>query len=245
LICWGSGTVFLFTLAATKLAWYIAPAYPAFALLVALLVTAAARSWPRWMWMLSALFAIAYLYRAFQLYNTGFSRLLALALPPPMAVAVAVSVAGAALGWAFRRSGLHGRRMLVVLSGMVIVHMLLVSAVIYSRNVRRPYESPFRVFRNEIEVRSPLAPVYIYHIGYYTSPLAHYYLVGPQHRRTLTPLREKPAALQQVLDTQAGAFVIFEGTELPSEVSSEKLQRLKVFQGDDGALSLYQVRSGD
>lgn len=239
LVSWGVGTVVLFSLAATKLAWYIAPAYPALALLIARFITEPFSNQPRWLRWLAAVAVVGYLWRVFQLYRVGVSGALALNfLDARLAVALVVIVAVFVLWLAYRRSPQTGRRWLWIMVMLMLTHMALVSLVIFSRNIRRTYESSFRVFRNAIEAQDPRAAVYFYDIGYYTSPLAYLYLVGPRQQRAVTPLREQPDKLQEVLVNRAGAFVIFEKTR---ELKPETLVRLSKVT-EFGSLALYQVQ---
>jgi hypothetical protein len=232
------GTVVLFSLAATKLAWYIAPAYPALVLLVARFVTEPFANHPRWLRWLTAVAAVGYLWRVFQLYRSGVSGALALNfLDPRLAVALVVSTVAVVLWLANRRSPQTGRRWLWIVVVLTLTHMALVSLVIFSRNIRRTYESSFRVFRHAIEVRDPRATVYFYDIGYYTSPLAYLYLVGPRQQRVVTPLREQPDKLQEVLANSPGTFVIFEKTRTLQPDVLVRLEKVSEF----GSLVLYQV----
>ncbi len=239
LLAWGVGTVVLFTLAATKLAWYIAPAYPAFTLLIARFLAEPFGEQPRWLRVLAGAAVTAYLYRTFVLYRTGFGGTLALRFfSPPVALAIVVLVAITFLVLAYRRSAMAGRRALSVLALGTILHLSLVSAVIYSRNVRRTYESPFRVFRNDVVARDPSAAVYFYDIGYITSPLAWIYLGGQQaDRRRLTALLEKPERLEQAIQDDPGAFVVFERARTIDSAVQERLQFVDAFD----ALVLYRI----
>lgn len=239
LVCWGVGTVALFSLAATKLAWYIAPAYPALTMLVARLVTSRVGSLPKWLWWLLAAAGAGYLFRVFSLYRTGLSQVLTLPfLDPRLATLVVVTAATVVLAalarW--RRQSLP-RAMAVAAAGLV-VHMALVSLVVYSRNVRRSYENHFRLFRNVIEARNPTAPVAIYDIGYVTSPLSNYYLAGPGMKRLVTPLREQPDRLAEVLDQQPGSFLVYETARTLDPETADRLEIMAQY----GSLTLAQVR---
>ncbi len=239
LLAWGVGTVVLFSLAATKLAWYIAPAYPALTLLLARFLTQPFWSLPRWLLVLSVAAAVGYLMRVTQQFQTGASKYLSFDfLPAWVSVSAMVVVAAGVLTMAYRKSTAAGQRTLKVMALLLVLHMALVSAALFSRNVRRIYDSPFRVFRNEAVARDPKANVYIYDIGYYTSPLAHLYLVGPRQQRILTPLREQPDKLQEILASRAGAFVIFEKTREHELEGLADLEKISEF----GSLALYRVR---
>jgi 4-amino-4-deoxy-L-arabinose transferase-like glycosyltransferase len=158
LVSWGVGTVVLFSLAATKLAWYIAPAYPALTMLVARFITEPFVSQPRWLRWLTAAAVVGYLWRFFQLYRSGVSGLLSLNfLDPRLAVMLVVIAVVVLLGWAYRRSLKTGRLTLRVIVALLLLHMALASLVLFSRNVRRTYESSFRVFRNAIEAVAVVA----------------------------------------------------------------------------------------
>lgn len=238
LLSWGVATIALFSLAATKLAWYIAPAYPAFALLAAWFIVSVFWKSPPWLKVFTGICASAYLFRSFELYRTGIIRSLSLAfVNPRIAIGLVLLVGLALLGIAYRRSPALGARVLKVFSVLVFLHMLLVSLVIFSRNARKTYESPFRLFRNAIEARSARADVSIFDIGYYTSPLASIYLVGEHGKRNLVPLKEQRNKLNEVLEGSPGSFVIFERSRT---LDAETQQRVS-FVGAYGALALYQV----
>ncbi|MBI4414652.1 MAG: glycosyltransferase family 39 protein, partial [Candidatus Kerfeldbacteria bacterium] len=72
LLVWSFGTVLLYSLAVTKLDWYIAAAYPAFALLIAQYVAALLSSTqPPWLHWLSLLTLAGLFLRALQLFHGG------------------------------------------------------------------------------------------------------------------------------------------------------------------------------
>lgn len=238
LLMWGIGTVVLFSLAATKLSWYVAPAFPAFALLVGRLVATSITSMPRWLRWLIGLSVIGYLVNSFMQYRTGLSKILSLAVVSPFVAASAVVfVVAVVLVFAYRRSPTFGRKALTVVAVVLLVHMTLMSIVVFSRYLRMDDENPFRVFRNEIVARDPHAAVYIFDIGYITSPLSAIYWEGPDHARQVIALREDPAALQAVVTEKPGVFVITERTrQLPDDIVG-KVSHISDF----GLLSLYQV----
>ena len=238
LLMWGIGTVVLFSLAATKLSWYVAPAFPAFALLVGRLVATPITSMPRWLRWLIGLSVIGYLVNSFMQYRTGLSKIVSLAVVSPyVAVTVVVAVIAALVTFAYRRSTERGRKTLAAVSVVLLVHMTLMSIVVFSRYLRMEDENPFRVFRNEMATRDPHAAVYIFDIGYITSPLSAIYWEGPDHARQVIALREDPAALQAVVTEKPGVFVITERTrQLPDDING-KVSHISDF----GLLSLYQV----
>ncbi len=239
LLTWGIGTVVLFSLAATKLAWYVAPAFPAFALLVGRFVATPfgkCTSWLRW---LTGLAIIGYLVDAFVQYRTGLSKVLSLAVVSPyVAVAGVIAVIAVVLVIAFRRSPEMGRKAMSVISAVLLVHMTLMSLVVFSRYLRAEDENRFRVFRNEIVARDPHATVYILDIGYITSPLSAIYWEGPDHARQVIALKEDQAAFQAVLDGKPGAFVIVEQSRALQVDQLKKLSHVKDF----GQLSLFRVQ---
>ncbi len=238
LLAWGFGTVVLFSLAATKLAWYVAPAYPALTLLVAWFLVEGIRGSPRWLKVLTAASAAAYVYRAFEFYRTGASKFLSFAwLDARTATALVAAVVALILFTAYRRSPEFGRKALAVVVMLTLTHMVLVNLVIVSRNLKRVYESPYRVFRNAMVARDPKAAVFIYDIGYYTSPLSYIYIVGQEQQRVFTPLKEKRDKLETILKEQSGAFVIFERSRILDRDVQERLDFVSAY----GALSLYQV----
>lgn len=239
LLTWGIGTVVLFSLAATKLPWYVAPAFPAFALLVGRLVATPVSSIPRWLRWLVGVSVIGYLVNSFLQYRTGLSKVLSLAVVSPyVATGAVVVVVAFIMVFAYRQSPEFGRKTLAVVAAVLLVHMTLMSLVVFSRYLRMDDENPFRMFRNEIVARDPHAAVYIFDIGYITSPLSAIYWEGPDHARQVIALREDPAALQTVVVEKPGVFVIAERTrQLPDEIM-KKLSHIS----DIGQLSLYRVQ---
>ncbi len=238
LLTWGVGTVVLFSLAATKLPWYVAPAFPAFALLVGRFVTTPFTSFPRLLRWLIGLSVIGYLVDSFMQYRTGLSKILSLAVVSPyIAVAAVIVVVAVALALAYRRSPDLGRKALTAVAAALLLHMALMSLVVFSRNLRMTDENPFRVFRNEIAARDAHAAVYIFDIGYITSPLSAIYWEGPDHARQVTALRENQAALYAVVAEKTGAFIIAETQRQFSSEISTKLSRISNY----GKLSLYRV----
>ncbi|MFH0829318.1 MAG: glycosyltransferase family 39 protein [Candidatus Kerfeldbacteria bacterium] len=239
LLLWGFGTVVLFSLAATKLAWYVAPAFPAFVLLVARFIVDPLSRLPRWLQGLTAISAIGYFYDSFHQYRTGISRIMTLAfLNPNVALALVVAVALAILFFAYRRSRSIGDRTLNLMTTTLFVLIALMSVVVYSRYIRKDAESPLRVFRNEIVTRDSKADVYIFDNGIYPSPLTSIYLVGQHRERAVVALKENEASLQEIISVKTGAFVVFERQRGFAGDTADRLEHIK----DSASLSLYRIR---
>lgn len=239
LLAWGLGTVALFSLAATKLAWYVAPAFPAFALLIGRFVAAPFIRMPRWLQILTAIFIAAGEYEMFRLYRTGVSRFFTLSfLKPVVAMSVIALVAAILLFLAYRRSRTTGDRTLGALMKLTVAFFFLISIVVFSRYLRLNGDSPFRVFRNEIVARNPAADVYIFDNGIFPSPLTSIYLAGEHQQRSVTALLKKTPTLEAVLATKHGAFVVFERQS--TVPASYPTQLVTVRDYADKAL--YQVR---
>lgn len=230
LIMWGFGTIVLFSLAATKLAWYVAPAFPALALLVAGFIS---RPWRRMRTAIMIATAVAvggYAYITQNDFQAGWSGWLSLSFVPALIVPGGVAIAVlAALAL--------DRRWSKMVTALVLLHMLVFSVVVFSRNMRNRYESPFRVMRNEIVSRDPAAPVYVYPIGYVTSPLSAVYLAGPNHARKVTPLRENQEQLRQIVASEAGVFVIVDHEHPMPEDLKAQVELIRV----EGDLELFTV----
>lgn len=240
LTTWGLGTVLLFSLAATKLAWYVAPAYPAFTLLIARFITELPRGIPRWLWIVTEISLAGYFLRAFQLFRTGVSRFLSLdPLDPVKGIVLIVLVVVVVLFFAYQRSRRLGAQTVRILVLLVFLHLSLASSVVFTRNMRKTYESPFRVFRNAIVALDPRAEIYVYHLGYITSPLTQIYLVGERWQRTVTALRENNEKFQDILRTKPGAFIIFDRKKPPDPTSFGELKVITTYD----RLSLYRVRA--
>lgn len=239
LATWGLGTVILFSLAATKLPWYVAPSFPAFALLIGMFVSVPFIAHPRWLRWLTALFVIGYLVDACMEYRTGLSRFLTLAPLSPYIVATGAIVALVViLLIAYRRSADVGRKTLSIIAGIAVIHITLTSLVVFSRNLRMKDENPFRVFRNAIEARDPHATVYVFNIGYVTSPLSAVYWEGPNHERQVIPLRENMAELDRVATEQHGSFVVLEDSQAVTADVASHLNGIEQY----GSLMLFQVQ---
>ncbi|MBI4092485.1 MAG: glycosyltransferase family 39 protein [Candidatus Kerfeldbacteria bacterium] len=237
LMAWALGTVALYTLAATKLAWYIAPAFPAMALLIGRLLVESARQWPRWFIVLTAIFGLSYVYDVARRLRLGLSGKLSLGFFDPwMAAAVVVIVLIAIFIIAGRRPGgfTSAVRWLWL---ALIAHMSLVSIVITKQSLSKVAESPHRVFRNSIEAQNPHANVYIFSKGIYPQTGTQLYLVGPNSQRTVKYLKQDPTALQKVVDQDRGAFVIHNDLNPPAESLLSKLEFVRRYH----EMSLYRV----
>ncbi len=239
LLAWGFGTVALFSLAATKLAWYVAPAFPAFALLIGRFMSTPFTKIPRWVQLLTAVCLVGYLIDTFRQYRTGITRYFTLSfLDPYVAVAAVAAVAAALLFVAYRRSPATGERMLRIMSVMAFASIALVSIVVFSRYLRKADDTHFRVFRDEIVARNPDADVYIFDNGIYPSPLTSIYLAGEHDRRRVTALKENGTLLEAVLNEKSGSFVIFERQRALQGDVTGRLEHIRDFS----STSLYRVR---
>lgn len=236
LMTWGVGTIVLFSLAQTKLGWYIAPAYPAWTLLLAQFLTTRLSAWPRWLGWLTAVAMVVYAGRAAALYQTGAASVLTLGFLPWFIAAAIAAVLMGSVVWAMDvRSSVGWVRRWPRIAGVaVLLQLTLLSLAIYSREVRRTYETPFRVLARSVEDVDGRAAVYFYDLGYVTSPLAQYYLGG---QRSVTGLKEQPQRLADIVADEPGAFVIAETSRIFEPSVASRLSRVQTY----GGLVLYRI----
>jgi len=226
-LTWGVATVVLFSLAETKLAWYIAPAFPAFTLLIARWLTSDRSRWALWLRGLVVVGLGGYAYITTRDYSTGFAGVASLSWMPWSAVVGIFLVAGA---WA-----MSDRRWSRLAAILLLAHVVLFSGVVVSRNLRSHYESPFRILRNAIVELDARGSVYVFPIGYVTSPLSAMYLEGPNHQRQVIPLREDRVTLGQILHSKAGSFLI---TDVEHPLESDQIDLILA----SGDLRLYRIK---
>jgi 4-amino-4-deoxy-L-arabinose transferase-like glycosyltransferase len=239
LLFWGFGTVVLYSLAVTKLDWYIAPAYPAFLLLIVRLFTQPFDSVPRWLRWASLLTIGLLFIRAAYLARIGVRTAFPFVESFQLRGAVAV-IAGALLAFFLVLVVVtRGRRTLFWRFALLPVFALMLVVDIQTwidyEQVKR--ESPYRVFAREIDRLAPNQTVYVYDIGVVQKPEAHWYLRGEDNHRSLTPLREDEAALTGLLASEPGAFVLaMREREFPTNIR-DRLSYL----ASATTLSLYQI----
>lgn len=239
-LLWGFGTVLLYSLAVTKLDWYIAVAYPAFAILFGQ-CSAAFLSSPQPRWLRGLLLAVlaGLFVRSLQLFHAGVLTAF------PFADAgwrMAILSTGALLVLLFVLAWVDAKRarqpLVPRLAAVAFVPLLLVSLQTwfgYARQASR--ESTFRVFRDAIETRDPSATVYIYDIGYYAKPETHWYLVGPYKRRQLIPFSEKEQKFREIALSDPGSFLVAEQNRVFPNDIRRRLERIE----QHTTLVLYRI----
>lgn len=237
LLTWGVGTVALYTLASTKLEWYIAPAFPAFALLLGRFVVEPFVELPRWLRWVAAAGYVGFLAQAIPQFRTGAAGWLTFAwLPSLVTFGLILGVMVVLIGIAYWRGQQRGERMMIALTIVALLQMTLLASAVFSRRIRHVEENSFRAFRNAIVQKNERTSIFVFEKPMYSNPLTPYYLEGERHARTVTPLREDRAALRQALQTSPGAFVILRtGTVAQDELPF--LRQTTVF----GEFTLYEI----
>ncbi|MFH1171349.1 MAG: glycosyltransferase family 39 protein [bacterium] len=238
-LSWGFGTILLYSFAETKLDWYIAPAYPAFLLLIVLMV-AAWCSLPRWcVWITLGTLALLGA-RALYLFRTGVPN----AFPfSAYGFRISVLLTGLLCGAIAVVLILLSRRMHLSFWRLCLLGagapLLIVSVQTWRGYLHAMPESPFRVFRNAIVAAQPHADVYLFPIGFYVRPITHWYLIGAQSERQLTPLKENLDALRATIQNDPGTYVIAEQTTAFPDDIAARLQ----FIVRKPTLALYRILS--
>lgn len=234
LLMWSIGTFILYSLAATKLAWYIAPAYGPALMLVGRLVGTPFSQMPRWMHWLLATSGIGYLFSVFSLFRHGLSGILSLSFVPAAVGVTIIAGLGILLLITFRAKR---ERITMSLFLLLFMHMMFITGLQYYKRMKAPFESTFRKMAQTISKTDPNAAIAIYDIGYYTNPVVHLYLEGENRERQLLPISEKPEKLAQVLQEHAGAFFMAETVDVFPNDAQQRLKRVGVFD----QLTLYTI----
>lgn len=237
LLTWSVGTVFVYTLVATKLEWYIAPAFPAFALLLGYGMVKAFSTPPQWLrWLILAGYA-GFLAQAIPQYRTGNAgRLMFAWFPGTIVFGTAIIVGCIAIGFAYWRGRQQGERIMTILVALALIHMTLMSGIVFSQKMQQTDENYFRVFGTSLNKAGTNKTVYIDENVVWNNPLTAYYLQGAHHARTVVPLNEDKVFRAQTLQTQDGAFIVLRnGTVQENEQSFLKTDTIF------GDFTLYRI----
>lgn len=240
LIAWGAGTFLFFTLAATKLNWYLAPGYPALMLLIARFFSISIRRFPWYVWATFGVSVLGYWWRLAHTFRTGTTGFFAMDFLGPRASTLIVAVVLAAfivyIGRRMRGWTIVGRVLLVG----ALLHFTVFAVSSSWHSLNSTIETSFRVFGKYLDANKPHAQVLIGDPTYAINYLTRYYLTGPKPHRTIIPFPPTSTALAQVLTDNPGNVVIMK-SDIP--VPAELQTRLRPVASYD-TYTLYDDVSG-
>lgn len=239
LFLWGLATFLLYSAAATKLDWYIAPAYIPWTILLAIVISTAFDAFPRWMrWLLAITFAV-FLVRIIYLARIGVTAAFPFASYGLRTAVVALAALGLVCAIA---SFLFARRarvpLLRILAPCALIVFLISGGqtwIEYSNTLAG--ESPFRVFRQTIEATAPTANIYLFDLTFYPRPATRWYLVDEVDSPRLIALKEDMDALAHVIANDPGSFVMVKDSWTFAPEIATRLTKISSY--DD--LILYRI----
>lgn len=208
LIAWGAGTFLFFTLAATKLNWYLAPGYPALILLIARFFSVSVRRFPWYLWATFGLFVLGYWWRLAHSFRIGTTGFFAMDFLGPrkstLIVAVVIVVLIVYIVRRMRWWKVVGN---VFLYG-TLLHFSVFALSSTWHSLNYTIETSFHVFGKYLDANKPNAQVLIGDPNYALNYLTRYYLTGPLPHRTIVPFTPTDVALEQVVSEHPGNVVI-------------------------------------
>ena len=241
LFLWGLTTFVLYSLAATKLDWYIAPAYIPWTMLLAVAIATAFDSFPRWARWLFALTFVVFLARSIYLARIGVTAAFPFAsfgLRTAVAALAVLGVVCALVSFFFaRRVRLPLSRVLAPCALIVFLISGWQTWIEYEGTLAG--ESPFRVFRQTIDATAPTENIYLFDLTFYPRPATRWYLVNEVDSPRLIALKEDVNALARVVVDDPKSFVMAKDSWAFAPEIMARLTKVSSF--DD--LILYQITS--
>lgn len=241
LFLWGLATFVLYSLAATKLDWYIAPAYIPWTILLAIVIASAFDSFPRWArWFFSLTFVL-FLARIVYLARIGVTAAFPFAsygLRTAVVALAALGLVSVIASFLFtRRARLPLARILAPCALLVFLISGWQTWVEYERTLAG--ESPFRVFRQTIDAIAPAANIYLFDLTFYPRPATRWYLVDEVDSPRLIALKEDMDALARTVADDPGSFVMAKDSWTFAPEVAGRLTQVSSFND----LLLYRISS--